>query len=245
MAFSTMFFFSAVDSSTGYCDIDLESGEYQGEYCTLTDAMTKTYSLFFGTLEASDFDVPSPTLVTLFFFNVVVIIILLNIIIAVMSDAYAEVENEAELVFWDHRFELIQDVDSLTNCFTSLFGCSSKKKKSSDEEPSSKQEEESSAYKWFDRLLRSKKTSKLPKPILSMFTYAVMGLWMLVALLTFGLILPRHSRRKIFAPSVTDHLDEDDTDAVDVDRIKNENNMLREENSRLRKKIDALQPQLD
>lgn len=94
-----MFFVGAVDSSTGYCNADPEEpGQYAGDYCSLEDAMTKVYSLFFGTLEADDFDVPGPTLVTLFFFNIIVIILLLNIIIAVMSDCYADVSGQASSV---------------------------------------------------------------------------------------------------------------------------------------------------
>ena len=102
MYFSTMFHISEVES-TGYFNDDPEES---GDYCTLGDAMTKVYTLFFSTLEATDFVVPMPTLFLMFCFNVIVIILLSKIIIAVMSDCYADVNAKAELVFWDYRFEV-------------------------------------------------------------------------------------------------------------------------------------------
>eukprot|EP00985_Skeletonema_marinoi_P014807 scaffold7542_cov80-Skeletonema_marinoi.AAC.1 len=73
-----MLYMSSVDSP-GYCTPE---GDAPGEYCTLHDAMNKIGFIFFGALEAEDFDVPQPTLVLFIFYNVIVIILLLNIIIA-------------------------------------------------------------------------------------------------------------------------------------------------------------------
>lgn len=242
-----MFFFSAVH--TEYCAADPdEPGEYSGDYCTLKDAMEKTYSLFFGTLEADDFtSVPPPTLVTLIIFNIIVIILLLNIIIAVMSDCYADVESQAELVFWDHRFELITDVDAITNCITGLFGCCRTKK-----EPQSPEEEEqaneehdvgTATLHWFGRLMHYKKeNTTAPKPIMNMLTFALMGLWVVVGLFTFGLTWPRHARRKIFAPSVMDHLSSEDENesGAEVEKVKLLNKVLEDRISALRKENDEL-----
>mmetsp|Transcript_38896 Transcript_38896/g.71270 ORF Transcript_38896/g.71270 Transcript_38896/m.71270 type:complete len:713 (+) Transcript_38896:152-2290(+) len=246
VCFSTMFFVSAVDSST-YCDVDEESGDYSGDYCTLQDSMEKVYTLFFGTLEADDFDVPDPTLVTLFFFNIIVIILLLNIIIAVMSDCYADVNSDAELVFWDHRFELIQDVDAVTNFITQLFNsccknCSKKTKITKGET----QDVGAMNHEWFGKIIHFKKSTRIPKPIMNLFTFVVMGLWFLVGLCTFGITWPRHTRRKLFSPSVSDHLTEGESKLeVEFDIMKKENRFLDERNSRLTKENKAIRKMLD
>mmetsp|Transcript_9865 Transcript_9865/g.22189 ORF Transcript_9865/g.22189 Transcript_9865/m.22189 type:complete len:737 (+) Transcript_9865:240-2450(+) len=249
VCFSTMFFLSAVDSSTGYCAADPEEpGEYLGDYCSLQDAMEKVYSLFFGTLEATDFDVPGPTLVTLFFFNIIVIIMLLNIIIAVMSDCYADVSGHAELVFWDHRFELIQDVDATTNCITSLFSCfctnREKKPKMAHEEA---QDVSAMSHEWFSNILHFKKSTKLlPKPLANLLTFLVMALWVLSGLCTLGITWPRHARRKVFAPSVSDHLLEDESELeMEIEKMKENNQLLEENNSKLNEENEALKKKLD
>ena len=69
--------------------------------------MKKVYTLFFTTLETTNFDVPTPTLFIMFCFNAIVIILISNIIIAVISDCYADMNTKVELVFWDYRFEVI------------------------------------------------------------------------------------------------------------------------------------------
>ena len=104
-----MFYLSAVDS-VGFCIIDPndctnpeEECPVPGPYCTMEDSMAKVYNLFFGTLEAGDFEVPLPTQLILFFFNIVVVVLLLNIIIAIMSDSYSAVSESSVLIFWDHR----------------------------------------------------------------------------------------------------------------------------------------------
>jgi hypothetical protein len=72
VSFSTMLYLSSRDSP-GFCTTqdcsnskEVEECETPGSYCTMGESMTKVYSLFFGTIDASDFDVPSPTLVLMF-----------------------------------------------------------------------------------------------------------------------------------------------------------------------------------
>ena len=251
MAFSTMFYVSATNSSSGYCTADPDDpGEYLGDYCTMQDSMNKVISLFFGTLEADDFDVPEPTKMSLFFFNIIVIILLLNIIIAVMSDSYSKVADQAEVVFWDHRFELIHDVDAVTNCVVQLVRCSDTnqvKKLKNDQDANG---EGKIKADWFRKIIQFKKSTTIPKPIMSLFTFTVMALWVLVGLFTFGTTWPRHARRRVFAPSTLDSLNEDDNE-FEADMMKEENQLLEERNSRLnaenealRKTIEDLQNQL-
>ena len=95
---------NALYEQRGLSSLLYTRGRCAGRVCTLNDAMNKIGFIFFGALEAEDFDVPQPTLVLFIFYNVIVIILLLNIIIAVMSDSYTEVNQGAELIFWNHRF---------------------------------------------------------------------------------------------------------------------------------------------
>ncbi|KAL7534221.1 hypothetical protein ACHAWF_004759 [Thalassiosira exigua] len=232
MCFSTMFFFSAVDH--GDCNASEDSGEYSGDYCTLDEAMEKVYSLFFGTLEADDFDVSNPTLITLFFFNVIVVILLLNIIIAVMSDCYADVSSQAEAVFWEHRFELIQDVDAVTNCISRLFSCFIDDPIKVQSTQTETQGLSGTRHAWFSRIVHNQKNSFVPKPIANLFTFIIMALWVLVGLCTFGIVWPRHARRKIFAPCVSDHIAEDENLLeVEVEEMKGKYELLEEKNAKL------------
>lgn len=251
MAFSSMLFLSAVDSAT-YCVIDEETGEFEGDYCTLQDAFEKVYSLFFGTLEADDFDVPAPTLVALFFFNIVVIILLLNIIIAVMSDCYAEVNANAELVFWDHRFELIQDVDAITNCVTSFFGFffsnrDQHAKPAVDDTEDDPQDlgdlGEALGKGWFGGIIHGKINTKIPKPLYNMYIFVVLLLWVLVGLCTLGLTWPKNARKKIFAPTTCDHVSDDEAD-MELEKMKRRNASLERKNLELSKENEVLRRKL-
>lgn len=253
MAFSSMLFLSAVDSAA-YCVIDEETGEFAGDYCTLQDAFEKVYSLFFGTLEADDFDVPTPTLVTLFFFNIIVVILLLNIIIAVMSDCYVEVNANAELVFWDHRFELIQDVDAITNCVTTHFGSlfsnrDQHKKRVVDDDAEDDLQDlgdlgESLGKGWFGGIIHGKINTKIPQPLYKMYIAIVLQLWVLVGLLTFGLTWPKNARMKIFAPTTCDHLSEDEQPDIELERMKRRNETLERKNCELSKENEVLRRKL-
>lgn len=202
------------------------------------------YSNLFG---YSDFNVPSPTLVTLFFFNIIVIILLLNIIIAVMSDCYAELSASAELIFWDHRFELIVDVDAICNCVTTLLlpGKSPKKPKETIDDNDEEQDAGTISHDWFNRLLSRKYNSKIPNPIFNLIVFGTMVLWVFVGLCTIGITWPRHVRRKIFAPSVTDHLSEDDTQPeIMSERMRVENELLLKKNLQLSEEVEDLRKKL-
>lgn len=159
------------------------------------------------------------------------------------------------MVFWEHRFELIQDVDAITNCITQLFSCCHTKR---DKRPILTQDETkdvstvAASHEWFRRIVHFKKSSKIPNPIRNVFIFGVMAIWVLVGLCTLGMIWPRHARRKIFAPSVMDHLTEDESELeMEMEKMKGENRMLEErnsivneENEKLKKMLDALQSKL-
>eukprot|EP00584_Thalassiosira_punctigera_P009216 CAMPEP_0172534332 /NCGR_PEP_ID=MMETSP1067-20121228/6735_1 /TAXON_ID=265564 ORGANISM="Thalassiosira punctigera, Strain Tpunct2005C2" /NCGR_SAMPLE_ID=MMETSP1067 /ASSEMBLY_ACC=CAM_ASM_000444 /LENGTH=238 /DNA_ID=CAMNT_0013319109 /DNA_START=36 /DNA_END=752 /DNA_ORIENTATION=- len=230
-----------VDSA--YCAVDAETGDPHGDYCTLHDAVNKVLTLFFGTLEADDFDVPAPTKVALVLFNVIVIILLLNIIIAAMSSIYEDASGSAERIFWDHRFELIRDVDSTWRGVQLIGGCfvnRDKKPRDADKQ------DEFMDHAWFEKVIHFQKTTTIPKPIANLLAFVVMGLWFLAGMLTCGFALPRCTRKKIFTPSITDYLAEDHIEAkVEVDKMKQDMRALEEKNAKLIKENKALREMLD
>ncbi len=245
MSFSTMFYVSSVDSP-GFCTVDPndcstfnEEGECEapGAFCTLDASMTKVSTLFFGTLEATDFDVPQPVLALMFFFNTLVMLLFLNIIIAMMSDSYAEVNERAESVFWDHRFELIHDVDAFTNCFTSFKCC--RKNKAQQEVA----KERKAKVSWFITLIHSRRdtTSNLAMLWLDVVTGAAMGLWVVAGLCTLGLTWPRAVRRKLFAPSTANDDKDDKLDTKEeLEALKEETLLLTSETAKLREENQIL-----
>lgn len=164
-----------------------------------------------------------------------------------MSDCYAEVNNKAEIVFWDHRFELITDVDAITNFISKLLCClTNGEKKPTEVTGDEEQDVGSMSHDWFYSLIHNKFNSKIPRPLYNLFVIIAMALWFLAGLCTFGLTWPRHTRRKIFAPPVTDHLAEDDNQMyVDSERIRAENEILERENTELSKENEELRIQLD
>ena len=163
-----------------------------------------------------------------------------------MSDCYAEVNDSAELVFWDHRFELIVDVDSITKSITKLLCCFTKREKKPEVTDDEENDVGAVSHDWFNHLIHNKANSNIPRTLYNLYIIIAMALWFLVGLCTFGLTWPRHARRKIFAPSVTDHLAEDDNQLyVDSERIRMENEILERENAELNKENEELRRQLD
>jgi len=241
-SFSTMLYMSSV-GSPGYCTPE---GDATGEYCTLNDAMNKIGFIFFGALEAEDFDVPDPTLVLFIFYNVIVIILLLNIIIAVMSDSYTEVSQGAELIFWNHRFDLIHDVDAFVNCFTHFTYCHNRNEK---QKAALEKNNDESPIKtdWFVKFVTFQRSKRLiPKPMADLFIGIVMLFWVLAGLCTVGLVWPRHIRRKMFAPTTTDHITKtDDAEVDELVKMKEENGLLVKENAMLIVRLKQLQNSID
>ena len=234
-----MLYMSSV-GSPGYC-----TGDAFGTYCTLNDAMNKIGFIFFGALEAEDFDVPEPTLVLFILYNLIVIILLLNIIIAVMSDSYTDVNQQAELIFWNHRFDLIHDVDAFVNCFTNFNYCRnrSNKQKAMREKNS---DESLKKTDWFIKILFQRQRQRSKKILIDLFIGIIMLFWCLAGLCTVGLVWPRHIRRKMFSPSTADHITKDDGEADELaEKIKEENSLLTKENAELIEQIKKLQSAID
>ena len=74
-SFASMFYLSSAGYS-GYCTVDEtcsgEDCEVTGDYCSMPSSVRKLYTLFFGTLEADDFEAPLGPSVLLFFYNIMV-----------------------------------------------------------------------------------------------------------------------------------------------------------------------------
>lgn len=227
-----MLYISSV-GSPGYCTPE---DDLQGSYCTLNETMRKIGSIFFGALDPDDFDLPQPTLVLFIFYNLFVIILLLNIIIAVMSDSYVEVNQTAELIFWNHRFDLIHDVDAFVNFFTVFVV----KKKEGNQIA---EQEQLIKTDWFVRVVHQRSQKTLPKPFMDLLLGIIMMFWVLAGLCTVGLVWPRHIRRKIFAPPTADHMKTNNAAEVDkvAEKMKEEYSLLRKENAELIEQIKKLQ----
>lgn len=231
---------SSVDSP-GYCTPE---GDALGEYCTLNDAMQKIGIIFFGAVEGEDFDLPQPSLVLFIFYNILVIILLLNIIIAVMSDSYAEVNQGAELIFWNHRFDLIHDVDAFVNCFTH-FICCQKRTERQKAVLEKNNDERKIKTDWFVQLVNGLRGNKLiPKAVVDLLIGIIMLLWVIAGLFTVGLVWPRHIRRKIFSPKTSDHMKTEDAEVDEILQIKEENSLLAKENAKLAEQVKHLRMQL-
>ncbi|EJK69360.1 hypothetical protein THAOC_09391 [Thalassiosira oceanica] len=246
-SFASMFYLSSVGYS-GYCTVDGEtcSGEDCepiGNYCSMPSSVSKLYTLFFGTLEVDDFDVPFGPSVLLFFYNMLVTILLLNIIIAVMSTSFESVQIKGELIFWDHRFELIHDVNSVIRCVkehTSFFR-SFFPKRNAGLGPSQPREVSTTATApesrksipgWYSTLLRLEKGERLPSPIVRFIIAISIAAWVIAGLLTLGVVWPRRVRQKLFSADAPCEIEGRDGSVVENDeivRLKVEVELLREQ----------------
>jgi len=270
-SFASMFYLSSVGYS-GYCTVDGEtcSGEDCepiGNYCSMPSSVSKLYTLFFGTLEVDDFDVPFGPSVLLFFYNMLVrkigqnknfqslvlvptiftnfkvTILLLNIIIAVMSTSFESVQIKGELIFWDHRFELIHDVNSVIRCvkehtsfFRSFFpqrnaglGPSQPREVST---TATAPESRKSIPGWYSTLLRLEKGERLPSPIVRFIIAISIAAWVIAGLLTLGVVWPRRVRQKLFSADAPCEIEGRDGSVVENDeivRLKVEVELLREQ----------------
>jgi len=243
VSFSTMLYISSVDSP-GYCTPE---GDAPGEYCTLNDAMNKIGVIFFGAVEAEDFDLPRPTLVLFILYNIFVIIILLNIIIAIMSDSYTDVNQRAELVFWNHRFDLIHDVDAFVNCFTHFLYCQKRTERQKAAALEKSNDESRIKTDWFVQFVNLQRGNRfIPKAVADLLIGIIMMFWLVAGLFTVGLVWPRHIRRKIFSPTTTDHVmkTNDDAEGDEMLQMKEENSLLAKENATLTEQVKRLRMQL-
>lgn len=112
-AFSQMFR-SSFDSTDGCYDIDAD--EVTLDFCT---SNPKSYFRIYEMMNdynAQTFQYESNKIAfgTYIAYNILVVIVLLNgVLIALVSDSYGEVRNEANRVFWLERLALVSELDLL------------------------------------------------------------------------------------------------------------------------------------
>ena len=156
-------------------------------------------------------------------------ILLLNIIIAVMSTSFESVNRAGELIFWDHRFELIHDINSVMNCvkthmsfFRSLcpggkagLPALPREVSTTTTAPDSRE----SMPGWYSALLQLEKEEKFPSPIVRFMIAGSIAAWALAGLLTLGVVWPRHVRQKLFSADAPCEIEDQDGSIVENEEI--------------------------
>jgi len=95
------------------------SSEYPWTSCsTLLQSYLKAFNMFLTTANWNFDEQQGGTLTFLYAF--IISVLLLNIIIAIVSNKFTDVQNTATKVFWEHRLSLITEIEPLWNFASTL-----------------------------------------------------------------------------------------------------------------------------
>ena len=129
---------------------------------------------------------------------IIVILVLLNVVIAIVSEAWQNSAKEARRAFWDFRVTADQDIAPVIEC--SEFFSS-----------------------WTLTYLKSYIKWELPrKPVLALFTFLKLGIFVVLGFFSFGVCWPMFFRELLFtdlsaagaSESIEDHTLQDQVDEL-------------------------------
>ena len=88
--------------------------EQNSDFCTLSDTMFNTFSLFIG-LEEFEQIQHDNNRISLVIFLSISSILLLNVVIAIVNNSFNDIEDEAEKLFWLNRIYFVCEIESVRN----------------------------------------------------------------------------------------------------------------------------------
>lgn len=121
--FSFAFFVFQYDPEE--CDVDNVNDDGTTEdgdapFCTLTDATLTTLTFFYSGPDRTD------TWWLDLLFGLMAVVVLLNVVIAIVSDAWADTQEEAVQAFWRYRINYLIDNSAMVTQYGALNDCVTK-----------------------------------------------------------------------------------------------------------------------
>jgi ankyrin repeat protein len=123
MAFAQIFL--TVYQGTPHCTdplppedlMDIRCGSDEDRHwCDYWSALIRLMSMMLGAIDENDFPDSQVAIVFLVIFFFLVVILLANVLIAIVTEAYAVVRNErAALVFWTNRLDFVAEMDAIAH----------------------------------------------------------------------------------------------------------------------------------
>jgi len=245
LAFAGMF--TLVFRGTNVCndtqDDDPSTTENNGmdsRFCTFRDSLTTVYFMLLGQIGPDEIDGSTVGKVIYAIFMFIVVILLTNVLIAIVTDSYNHIKSsKAQQVFWYNKFAFISEVDALAeilpkNKYYERFTEWSRKTwsdwvnfKNADDDLFD--DDEKIEYLLYGLILL----------LILLVSYFLVLLWLIVGLVSLGLLWPPQVRKFIFGYNVeevtstrvtkhsTNHLHERITE--EINGLKEKINDLAEE----------------
>mmetsp|Transcript_49567 Transcript_49567/g.74798 ORF Transcript_49567/g.74798 Transcript_49567/m.74798 type:complete len:806 (-) Transcript_49567:291-2708(-) len=261
LAFAGMF--TLVFRGTNMCndtqDDDLSTTENNGmdsRFCTFRDSLATVYFMLLGQIGPDEIDGSTVGKVIYAIFMFIVVILLTNVLIAIVTDSYNHIKSsKAQQVFWYNKFAFISEVDALAEIL-----------------PKNKYYErftEWSRKTWSDWIYLKNadddmfygynKIEYLLYGLILLVSYFLVLLWLVVGLVSLGLLWPPQVRKFIFGYNVeevtstrvtkhsTNHLRERKTEEInglkeEIDGLKKETKIDR---NGLKKDVDGMKKQMN
>mmetsp|Transcript_49562 Transcript_49562/g.74788 ORF Transcript_49562/g.74788 Transcript_49562/m.74788 type:complete len:269 (-) Transcript_49562:291-1097(-) len=246
--------FTLVFQGTSACndtqDDDLPTTENNGmdsRFCTFRDSLGTVYFMLLGQIGPDEIDGNTVGKVIYAIFMFIVVILLTNVLIAIVTDSYNHIKSsKAQQVFWYNKFAFISEVDAVAeilpkNKYYERFTEWSRKTWSNWVN-----------FKNFDDDLfdDDEKIEYLLYGLILLVSYFLVLLWLIVGLVSLGLLWPPQVRKFIFGYNVeevtstrvtkhsTNHLHERRTE--EINGLKEEINGQTEKINVLTEKINVL-----
>ncbi|KAL3932837.1 MAG: hypothetical protein SGBAC_010663 [Bacillariaceae sp.] len=215
--------------------LEIQCGTYDpSPWCSHWSAVLSVFTMLLGEVDEGRFiDDEVGWLAVLMFalFMFLMVILLANVLIAIVTDSYKVIQDErAAIVFWTNRLDFIAQMDAVANGpwkrkLRKMFGFSSRKKKSQGGKKTvfgeSTWERMNNLLFEDDQDLGVFNIEFYCYFILKVITAAVIPIWFLLGIFTFGILWPPQIRRFFFTSSVTKLSESDKEDAMRKNQIEN------------------------
>ncbi len=124
------------NAGTQECSAYYNNNGEIADLCVFDSAFLKVYGMFVGGIEIGELSNTPSMLIISAMFGFIVAILLLNIVIAIVSDKWAEVYEDGELHYWSNRLDFLAEVKSFDRTFKCIIGCG--KRTTTTQNPNSK-----------------------------------------------------------------------------------------------------------
>mmetsp|Transcript_49568 Transcript_49568/g.74800 ORF Transcript_49568/g.74800 Transcript_49568/m.74800 type:complete len:262 (-) Transcript_49568:289-1074(-) len=235
--------FQGTSTCDGTQDDHLPTTENNGmdsRFCTFQDSLATVYFMLLGQIGPDETDGSTIGKVIYAIFMFIVVILLTNVLIAIVTDSYNHIKSsKAQQVFWYNKFAFISEVDA-----------------GAENLPKNKYYERFTEWSrktwsdWIDFKNDDEKMEYLLHGLILLVSYFLVLLWLIVGLVSLGLLWPPQVRMFIFgynakevtstrvAKHSTNHLHERRTE--EINGLKVEIFSLKEEihSLKVERKID-------
>lgn len=165
--------------------------------------------MLIGEVDEADFEGRFATLLFVVFVFLVVIL-LATVLIAIVTDSYIVIRNErAAIVFWSNRLDFIVEMDVISNGFLKGLGERGEGGESKDATNGTSTQLWQSVLDVFDEDINSMEIWSFAFLFLTLLRlsiiFVIVPLWLMMGLLTAGILWPIQWRKRILEQKITDH----------------------------------------